>query len=53
MFEALPETIGEQGLLVLPEVDPAVLIYQIHDGPVGLCRQGTIMERMHREKKSA
>jgi hypothetical protein len=24
-----------------------MLVHQIHDGPVGLCRQGTIMERMH------
>jgi hypothetical protein len=52
VFETLPETIGEEGLLVLTQVDPTVLIHQIHDGPVGLCRQGTIVERMHCERRS-
>ena len=47
MFEAFSKPIGQKGLLVLTKVDPAVLIHQIHDGPVGLCRQGTIVERMH------
>jgi hypothetical protein len=34
--KALPEPVGQEGLLVIAQPDPAVLVDQIHDGPVGL-----------------